>query len=129
MRLKESLNKVANYSKEGEYPRFEYTFTLQPNVNLEISCQILHHESGYTTINFNTKGDNNLTDDPKSNFIIFSTLTQIVQNHLKEYDVEKIKCGSPVQKKLDIYEKLFKRFGDGWSVHRDEYKIFVQRKR
>jgi hypothetical protein len=59
--------------------------------------------------------------------LIFSTLSEIIQNHIREYDVKKVKCSSRNQKLLDIYEELFKRLGPDWNLQQFGQEITATR--
>jgi hypothetical protein len=129
MRLGESLDRVADYNKFHSFPYYKHKFSLEPDLNLTISCTIYHRFESHIKVDFSSIGkDKSTKEKTKSNFKIFSTLVQIIQDHVKEYDITTVECTAFENKKLDIYEKLFERFGPEWKIERRDKDIFAKRK-
>jgi hypothetical protein len=120
MDLSESLNNQAEFSRKGEYPDFFYEFSLHPEFDIEISCIVQHIEEKRIKVDFQTSGgDKFIEQKGRSTFIIFSTLSQIILKHIRDYNIEQVVCTAIMTKKLDIYEKLFYRFNNKWHIFRD----------
>jgi hypothetical protein len=128
MNLTESLDRVLDYNETHLPPYYLYKFSLEPDLNLTISCSIKHVDEGHIIVEFSSIGfDETSTEKTKSNFTIFSTLVEIVQNHVEEYGINKVECTAFERNRLDIYEKLFERFGSDWELERGEITIIAER--
>jgi ribosomal protein L20A (L18A) len=129
MKITESLDRVADFTKGGRGPTYFYKFSLRPELNIDINTNILNRDDGRVIeIAFDAEGEDVFSQkNNKSTFVIFATLTEIIQKHVREHNVKKILCSSFSQTKLDIYEKLFKRFGSKWNVERNSGQIIVTR--
>jgi hypothetical protein len=129
MRLTESLDRVANYTLERDHPFYRYKFSMEPELNITVRVKIEHMDDSHITVAFGVYGyDESTIEKTKSNFTIFSTIAEIVKNHVEKYDIDIIHCGTNEHKKLAIYEKLFERFGPEWRIERFDEDIFAKRK-
>jgi len=128
MKIKESLDNVADYREIKEYPFYKFKFPLEPHLNSEIACVIRHINDGHAKVDFTLYHYDEIYDkNPKTTFKIFSTLAEIVKNHVEEYDINMVECDAFEKVKLDIYEKLFKRFGPDWEIQRGEVNLIARR--
>jgi len=127
MKIKESLDNVADYIKTGHHPNFSYKFSLMPEFDIDISCRINHVEmrlGDIIDIEFDTRGqDVEAEKGNKSTFKIFATISEIVQNHIKEYPVIEVKCSALTRTKFDIYKKLFERLGSEWDIKQNRPEL------
>jgi serine phosphatase RsbU (regulator of sigma subunit) len=124
LKLTESLDSVLDYEKLGKYPSFRYTFSLQPEENFDMECIIDHLSERWITILFNASDKlPKKVRNKESTFKIFSTISDIVYNHIIQHKVQTAECIADEKIKLDIYEKLFRRLGNEWNIIRREWSI------
>jgi hypothetical protein len=120
MKINEIFDNALNYAKKQTLSGdFLATFDLNPEINIEIQVQIRQGKSGIIDVQFYSIGpDKDIKDKGQITYLIFSTITQIIQEHVEEYDIEKVRAPANSDKKADIYEKLLNRFSSGWDVYR-----------
>jgi hypothetical protein len=125
MKLNETFDNAVDYTKkrtnDGD---FITRFDLNPVVQIKIELFIRQIKNDKISVNFLSFGSGvDMKDKGQSTYKIFSTITQIIQDHVEEYDIQEISATANNDKKADIYEKLLNRFANGWDVYR--YDTFV----
>lgn len=120
MNLNESLNNVLDYkilTKNG-WGDTTYEFSLKDiGLDLKVFVKINYVEEEGVLIAFEAIGeDNDLSNQKMASFTIFGTITEIVKTFVEENDIKYVEALADFKKKAFIYEKLFKRFGNDWSV-------------
>lgn len=120
MKLNETFDKVLPYrevpSEEPADNAYEITI---PNNDLRMEVEIMGIGNNAVAINFFSFGrDKAKKDKGQITYNIFSTIIQIIQDYVEEYNIEEIDATAMSDKKADIYEKLLNRFANGWDVYR-----------
>lgn len=127
MKLTESLDNVADYTKNGKHPNFTYEFSLRPELDTDIFCFIDHFQmrpGDGIDIRFDTRDrDVEAEKGNKSTFKIFATISEIVQSHIREYPIIQIKCSAYSEARYNIYAKLFKRLGSEWEIKQNRPEL------
>jgi hypothetical protein len=120
MKLNETFEDAVNYSMDRTTDGdFMAQFDLNPELDIEIDVHIIHMQKDLIGVNFHSYGSGkDIKDKGQITYKIFSTITQIIQEHVEEYDIQKISAIADSDKKADIYEKLLNRFGNKWRVYR-----------
>lgn len=119
MKLNETFDDAVNYTKKSEGNKSIANFDFKPELDIEIEVDISEIGNAVVMVNFFAFGpDKEKQDKGQTTYKIFSTITQIIQDHVEEYNIEKISTIATNDKKADIYEKLLNRFGNGWEVYR-----------
>lgn len=93
MKLNETLDNTLNYSKSKSSPNGYYAyFSLLPDSDIGVEVLLIHLRDNKLSVHFTTMGDDIYQIKKKSEtFTIFSTISQIVMDHVEEHDIKKIK--------------------------------------
>jgi hypothetical protein len=121
MKINETLDNTLNYSKfMGESGEYSVKFSLSPKTDITVKVIIDHFDDETITAMFRTDGnDKYKLKKGRETYTIFSTISQIVIDHVEEHDIKKIVVVADSMKRADIFEKMFKRFGKDWLVNRE----------
>jgi hypothetical protein len=130
MNLNESLNNVLDYkilTKNG-WGDSTYEFSLKDiGLDLRVFVKINYVREDGVLIAFEAIGeDNELSNQKMASFTIFGTITEIVKTFVEENDITYVEAQADFKKKVFIYEKLFKRFGNHWSVERIDNIVYAK---
>lgn len=131
MKIKESLDNALDYQlQEDHYEKTVYTFSLKQSFDLDLDINVKFvflSQKTYGVDFFSFGMDKNLSSQKKASFAIFATLVEILNEFVKNKNIMQLLAQADLQKKADIYEKLFKRFGEGWEVTRSNNTFYVKR--
>jgi len=130
MNLNESLNNVLDYkilTKNG-WGDSTYEFSLKDiGLDLRVFVKINYVREDGVLVAFEAIGeDNELSNQKMASFTIFGTITEIVKTFVEENDITYVEAQADFKKKAFIYEKLFKRFGNDWSVERIDNIVYAK---
>jgi hypothetical protein len=121
MKLNETFEDAVDYTKNKRNSGdFIAHFDFNPELDIEIEVEIMELGNNKVAIHFHSVGSigPRVQEKGQITYKIFSTIIQIIQDHVEEYDIEKIRAPANTDKKADIYEKLLNRFANGWDVYR-----------
>lgn len=132
MKLKESLENALQFQlKQNSIDKVVYSFDLGQSFDLDLRVEVIFKErlknQGFTVDFFTYGEDFYLTYKRQASFAIFGTIVQILNDFLKNNDVRFLVAMGNSKKKGDIYEKLFKRFANGWEIKRTSNTIFAKK--
>lgn len=120
MKIKESLENALDYQlKEDNNDRTVYEFNLKQDFDIDLKIEVRFKFVGniYSVDFYNNGEYRNLSSQKQASFAIFATLVQIINEFVETKNINILEAVGNSAKKSDIYEKLFKRFAEGWTVN------------
>lgn len=127
MKIDESFDETIDYTKEWRFDDdYKAEFSLQPEFDILVRVS-LQEKKGVLTVNFVTSGDDKALNRGRKTFKIFSTISKIVMDHVREHDIKFIETLAASEKRADVFEKMFKRFGNDWETNRRGLRIWTTR--